>query len=223
MPVSPRAAEWFRGSELGFVIEEDHFASRIAVLFAGATVITMLVRGAMSLGWSSPWSLFAGSICIMIAAATIWSSIRFGTRHLVLTVDRAGITFGPGLWAYLRRRDVRDFTPWRRISKVRLYTLDYAPEPDSYSLLRCHLQVTNRDGYQIERGLPPSVDLAAVERALRQFAPQSPSAEARAEIPSMRSSVCGQPPTSQGPRWAPGDGTPPGGPTAVVISLDGFR
>jgi hypothetical protein len=222
MPVSPRAAEWFRGSELGLVIEEDHFASRIAVFFAGATLITMLVRVAMSLGWSSPWSLLAGAICIMIAAATIWSMIRFGRRHLIMTVDRAGITFGPGLWAYLRRRDVRDFTPWRRISKVRLYTLDYAPEPDSYSLIRCHVQITDRDGYQIERGLPPSVDLAAVERALRQFAPQALPAEAPADIPFMRSSGGGQPPTDRSGR-APGQGSPAVGSTALVISLEEFR
>lgn len=223
MPVSPRASEWFRGPELGLVVEEDHFLSRMAVLLAGAMAITVLVRGATALGWSSPGGLLAGTACIFIAAATVWGMTRFGSRHLVLIVDGAGITFGPGLWAYLRRLSVRDFTPWHRIGSVRFFTLDYASEPEGHSLIRAHLQITDRDGHEIERALPPSVDLSAVERALRQFTPRAPSADVAMGIPHARLSLDEQRSPSGRLRWTPRHGMSPGDHTALIIALDGFR
>ncbi|HEX2806312.1 MAG TPA: hypothetical protein VHN80_09095 [Kineosporiaceae bacterium] len=172
MPTSPRACEWFRGPQFGYCVEEDYFLSRITVLVAGVAAGASLVRTAASSGWSSTGALVAGAGCLVIAAATIWSVTRFGRRHLVLGLDSTGITFGPGLWAYLRRREVRDFVAWRQVTQVRLFTLDYACEPQSYSLIRSHLRITTEDGRQIERALPPSVDIVAFGRALREFAPQ---------------------------------------------------
>jgi hypothetical protein len=172
MCTSPRVPDGFRGPRLGCAVEEGHFLTRIAMIIAAATVICMLARVAASPGWSSVLRLADGATCLMILAAAVWTVSRLGHRHLVLAVDRAGVTLGPGLWAYLRHHDRCDVVAWRQIRQVELFTLDYSAEPHNYSLIRLHVRVSCRDGRQAERALPVDADGAALEQALRAWAPR---------------------------------------------------
>jgi hypothetical protein len=172
MPTPPRGTEWFRGPDYGYAIDEDHFLTRVAVLLIGVGAISLLIRVTLHAGRYSAWGLLAGVTCLVIVAATTWTMTRFGYRHLVLAVDRTGITLGPGLWAYLCRRDGGEFIAWRQISQVHLFRLDYAAELHRHSLARHHVRVTTGDGQQTERAMPSSADVAALERALGAFAPR---------------------------------------------------
>ncbi|HEX2808969.1 MAG TPA: hypothetical protein VHN80_22615, partial [Kineosporiaceae bacterium] len=167
MPTPPRATEWFRGPGYAYAVDEDHFLSRIAVLVLGVAAISRLIRLMVYDGRYSAWSLVAGVTCLVVAATTIWIMTRFGHRHLVLAVDRSGIALGPGLSAYLRRLDIREFIAWPQISQVHLFRLDYAAEMHRYPLARHHVRITTIDGRQTERAMPSFAGFAALERALK--------------------------------------------------------
>ena len=171
MPTPPRGTEWFRGSDYGYAIDEDHFLTRVAVLLVGVGTVGLLIRVTLRAGRYSAWALLAGVTCLVVVAAMTWTMTRFGYRHLVLAVDRTGITLGPGLWAYLCRRDSGEFIAWRQVSQVDLFRLDYAAELHRHSLARHHVRVTTGDGQQTDRAMPASSDVGALERALGAFAP----------------------------------------------------
>jgi hypothetical protein len=148
--------------------------ARVACLVIAGEGDIVLGSAAASLGWTTVGGAALLSCAALLTAAGCWVAARLGGPHVVVGADARGIILGPSLGQLLRLHRVPSTSrvlPWANVRRLQVLVREARVTDSGMAARQRHLRLTTDDGWWIERTLPITTDLTALERVIRTYKP----------------------------------------------------